>query len=75
VTAQATSGLRGQSIALAPPGGSVDVRVRLLGLGAVTVTVKRPSGAVVLNAHVTLVRASFPGAPPGAPMPPASCGS
>ncbi len=35
VTAQAPSGLRGQTRALVPAGGTVDVRVQLLGLGSV----------------------------------------
>ncbi len=60
VTAQAVNGLRGQTIAIVPPGGNVNVQVRLLGLGAVAITVKRPSGAIVAGAHVTLARGSFP---------------
>ena len=61
ITAQAASGLRGQTAALVPAGGNVDIALRLLGLGAVTVTVKRPNGASVPNALVKLLRATFPG--------------
>src|SRR5262249_28457723 len=60
VTAQMPNGLRGQTIAIVPPGGNVDVQLRVLGLGAVTVVVTRPGGAPVANAQVSLQRASFP---------------
>ncbi len=55
------SGLRGQTFARVPPGGNVEVEIRLLGLGAVSVEVQRPTGQVVPNARVELVRAGFPG--------------
>ena len=61
ITAQAPSGLRGQSRALVPAGGSVDVVVQLLGLGNTTVIVRRPTGQAVAGAAVVLERGSFPG--------------
>lgn len=61
VTAQTlVGGLRGQTVAIVQPGGSVDVVVRLLGLGSVTVDVVRPGGVPVTNAVVTLQRGTFP---------------
>ncbi len=55
------TGLRGQIYAAIPPGGNVDVEVRLLGLGTVDVTVRRPNGAPVPDANVVLERGGFPG--------------
>ena len=55
------SGLQGQAFAIVPAGGNVDVRIRLLGLGAVSLTVKRADGRVVPNAIVSLERSGFPG--------------
>ncbi len=60
ITAQAPSGLRGQTRALIPAGGSVDVDVQLLGLGAVTIVVRRPTGQPVVGATVALERGTFP---------------
>ena len=53
------SGFSGQIGALVPAGGNVDVRIRLLGLGAVTVTVKRPNGLPVPGALVSLQGGTF----------------
>jgi hypothetical protein len=61
VTAQAPSGLRGQARAQVPAGGSVEVDVQLLGLGAVTIVVRRPNGQPVIGAAVALERGTFPG--------------
>ncbi len=61
ITAQAASGLRGQTPRSFRPAAMSTLSVRLLGLGAVTVTVKRPNGAPVANALVKLLRATFPG--------------
>src|SRR5439155_1635933 len=55
------SGLQGQAFAIVPAGGNVDVRIRLLGLGAVSLTVKRADGRVVPNAIVSLERSGFAG--------------
>lgn len=60
LTATAPNGLRGQAAARVPAGGNVDVQVRLLGLGAATVVVRRPNGVPVANAFVRLDRATFP---------------
>ena len=60
ITAQAPSGLRGQTRALIPAGGTVDVDVQLLGLGAATIVVRRPTGQPVAGAAVTLERGTFP---------------
>jgi hypothetical protein len=54
------SGLRGQALAFVAAGRRVDVVVRLLGLGALTVTVKRPDGPPVADAKVTVERTAFP---------------
>jgi hypothetical protein len=61
ITATAPNGLRGQATARVPAGGNVDVQVRLLGLGAAAVVVRRPNGVPVSNAIVRLERATFPG--------------
>ncbi len=61
VTAVAPNGLRGQTRALVPAGGNVDVTVQLLGLGATTIVVRRPNGQPVPGALVDLERGSFPG--------------
>jgi len=55
------SGLRGQAYARVITGENVDVQVRLLGLGAITLTVQRPNGQVVPNTNVELIRGGFPG--------------
>ena len=60
LTAQSPTGLRGQSVADVPAGGTVEVDVTLLGLGAATVVARRPTGEPVVNAAVTLERGSFP---------------
>jgi hypothetical protein len=60
ITAIAPNGLRGQVRALVPAGGTVDVVVQLLGLGATTITVRRPNGQPVPGALVALERGSFP---------------
>ncbi|MGE5243271.1 MAG: Ig-like domain-containing protein [Betaproteobacteria bacterium] len=60
VTARQPNGLRGQTMAVVPAGGNVDVQMRVLGLGVVTVTVKRSNGTPVGNAAVSLLRGSFP---------------
>jgi len=61
VTAQTLAGLRGQTMALVPAGGNVDIALSVLGLGSVAITVTRPNGTPVSNAAVSLVRATFPG--------------
>ncbi len=60
ITAQAPSGLRGQIRAQIPAGGSVEVEVQLLGLGATTIVVRRPTGQPVAGAAVALERGTFP---------------
>jgi hypothetical protein len=60
VTAQAVGGLRGQTRAIVPAGGTVDVHVQLLGLGSIAITVKRTNGQTVPGASVTLERGTFP---------------
>ena len=53
------SGLSGLSHAFVPAGGHVDLQVRILGLGVVSVVVKRPDGSIVGNADVTLAGGTF----------------
>ncbi len=60
VTATAPGGLRGQAVAVVPAGGSVDITVQLLGLGATTITVRRTDGQAVPGALVSLERGTFP---------------
>jgi hypothetical protein len=60
VTAQTANGLRGQTRALVPAGGTVDVQVQLLGLGSVAIVVKRTNGQTVPGAAVALERGTFP---------------
>jgi hypothetical protein len=60
VTAQAATGLRGQTRALVPAGGTVEVQVQLLGLGSVAITVKRINGQTIPGASVSLERGTFP---------------
>jgi hypothetical protein len=60
VTAIAANGLRGRAVVVVPAGGNVDVEIRLLGLGAVTIDVRRPNGVPVVNALVRLERSAFP---------------
>ena len=61
ITALAPSGLRGQTRALIPAGGSVDVVVQLLGLGSTTGGRPAPDGQPVPGAAIVLERGSFPG--------------
>ncbi|MBI3860214.1 MAG: carboxypeptidase regulatory-like domain-containing protein, partial [Thaumarchaeota archaeon] len=54
------SGMKGQTLVDLPAGAHVDVQIRLLGLGTVTVVVQRTDGRRVPNAVVALKRGSFP---------------
>ncbi len=54
------SGLRGLAEAMVPAGGSVDVQIRLLGLGNLLVQTRRPNGDIVANATVQVRRGTFP---------------
>lgn len=55
------SGFQGRAIVRVLAGSNVDVQIQLLGLGSVTVAVKRPNGEAVRNSKVILERAGFPG--------------
>ena len=55
-----TTGLRGRSIVTLRPGTTNEVRVRLLGRGALTVEVRDASGAPAPGAAVSLAQGSFP---------------
>ena len=56
----ATGLLQGRTVAQVPPGGNVDVRIRLLGRGSVRVLARRGDGSAVAASKVTLQRGAFP---------------
>jgi hypothetical protein len=60
VNALSPAGLRGETIALVPAGGTVDVTIRLLGLGSATIVARRATGEPVAGATVAVDRGSFP---------------
>ena len=60
VTATAPNGLKGRATAIVPAGGNGDIQIRLLGLGSLTVVVRRPDGVPVAGAQVRVTRSTFP---------------
>ena len=53
-------GLQAQTFVAVRAGGNVDVQMTLVGLGNVTITVRRRDGTVVRDARVAIERGTFP---------------
>jgi hypothetical protein len=60
VEAEEPGGLRGIANVVVPAGGNVEIEIRLLGVGTVTVDVEREDGTPVEGATVALSRGSYP---------------